>query len=381
MKDFLTLKPVAFGLDISDSSIKVAKLKKGGKNFDLACFGEQLLPEGVIVGGEIKDEKILADFIKKALANTKGEKLKTKEVVVSLPDEKTFLRVIQLPKMAPEELAKAIFFEAENHIPIPLKDSYFDFKVVDPIIDSLDHSDVLLVATPKDVVDSYSRAIKLAGLSPRIFEIESLSVSRALIKNMITVNPVLLIDFGSIRTVLVIFAGRSIRFTSLLSFSSRQLTKDLAAGLKVSLDQARKIKMNHGLEPKIKVQLQEKTGDFKLEKEITENDRILEILDSSLSPLVLEIKEFLNFYYSHRSHEHLLPTRNEIKKILISGGGANLKDLDHYLTKKLGISTIIGNPWTNILPEPEICVPEEYLRKSLGYSETLGLALRGIMAD
>ncbi|MBU4351347.1 type IV pilus assembly protein PilM [Candidatus Parcubacteria bacterium] len=381
MKDFLTLKPVAFGLDISDSSIKIAKLKQRGKDFDLACFGEQSLPEGVIVGGEIRDEKVLADFIKRAIASTRGEKLKTKEVVVSLPDEKTFLRVIQLPKMTSEELAKAVLFEAENHIPIPLKDSYFDFKAVDPIVDHLDHSDVLVVATPKDVVDSYSRVVKLAGLDPRVFEVESLAISRALIKNMITINPVLLIDFGETRTVLVVFAGRSIRFTSLLSFSSKQLTEDLAAGLKVSSDQARKIKMDHGLESKIKVQLQEKTGDFKLEKEIMETEKILEILDSSLSHLILEIKEFLNFYYSHRSHEHLPPTRTEIKKILISGGGANLKGFDDYLTKKLGISTRIANPWTNILPEPETRIPEEYLRRSLAYSETLGLALRGIMAE
>lgn len=381
MFDSLNLKTEAFGLDISDSSVKIAKLKKRKHDFDLACFGEQLIPEGVVVGGDIRDERALADLIKKTLANIKGEKLNTKEVIVSLPDEKTFLRVIQLPKMAPEELEKAVFFEAENHIPIPLKDSYFDFKAVDPIINHLDHGDVLVVATPKNVVDSYSRAVKLAGLSPRVFELESLSISRALIKNMITINPILLIDFGATRTVLVVFAGRSIRFTSLLTFSSKQLTQDLAAGLNVNLDQARKIKIDQGLAPRIKVQLQEKTGDFQLERKITEDEKILGILDSSLSRLVSEIKEFLAFYYSHRDHEHLPPSRNEIKKILISGGGANLKGFDGYLRKKLGISTVIGNPWTNILPEPETRIPEEYLRKSLGYSETLGLALRGIMTE
>ncbi len=144
---------------------------------------------------------------------------------------------------------------------------------------------------------------------------------------------------------------------------------------------AEKIKTDYGLESKIKVQLQEKTGDFNLEKEITENEKILNVLDSSLSQLVLEIKDFLDFYYSHRSHEHLPPTRNEIKKILISGDGANLKGFDHYLTKKLGISTIIGNPWTNILSEPQDRIPEEYLKRSLPHAKIFGLALRGVLSE
>ena len=73
--------------------------------------------------------------------------------------------------------------------------------------------------------------------------------------------------------------------------------------------------------------------------------------------------------------------RNEIKRILISGGGANLKGFDRYLTKKLGISTIIGNPWTNILSEPQNRIPEEYLRRSFSYAKTLGLALRGALPE
>ena len=381
MRDFLTLKQTAFGLDISDSSVKIAKLKRRGKDFDLACFGEELIPKGIIEDGEIKDEQALVTIIKKTLAKVKGEKLKTREVIVSLPDEKTFLRVIQMPKMAPEELAKAILFEAENHIPIPLKDSYFDFEAVDPIVDHLDHCDVLIVAAPQNIVNSYIRAIKLAGLNPYALEIESLSISRALIKNLITVNPVLLIDFGATRTALIVFSGRSIRFTSLLSFASEKLTQDLASGLEINTIEAEKIKTDYGLESKIKVQFQEKTGDFNLEKEITENEKILNVLDSSLSQLVSEIKNFLDFYYSHRNHEHLPPTRNEIKKILISGDGANLKGFDHYLAKKLGISTITGNPWTNILSEPQDRISEEYLKRSLSHAKIFGLALRGALPE
>ena len=39
MLKFLTLKPEAFGLDISDLSLKVIQLERKREGFDLASFG------------------------------------------------------------------------------------------------------------------------------------------------------------------------------------------------------------------------------------------------------------------------------------------------------------------------------------------------------
>jgi len=64
MLEFLTLKPEAFGLDISDLSLKIVKLKKKGKFFSLASFGEFPIKKGIIEKGEIKDQKALSDFCK-----------------------------------------------------------------------------------------------------------------------------------------------------------------------------------------------------------------------------------------------------------------------------------------------------------------------------
>ena len=60
MLEFLTLKPEALGLDISDLSLKIIKLKKGRKFFTLSSFGKEEIEPGIIKGGEIKDEKKLA---------------------------------------------------------------------------------------------------------------------------------------------------------------------------------------------------------------------------------------------------------------------------------------------------------------------------------
>ncbi len=381
MLDFLTLKPTAFGIDISDLSLKIAKLKRKGAEFDLASFGEAEIPQGVIEGGKIKNEEALTEIIRQAVSRVRGEKIKTEEVIASLPEEKAFLRMIQFPKMNFEELEKAVIFEAENHIPIPVKESCLGFEVVEPLVNHLDHFDILLAAIPQKIVDPYIRVLKAAGLRPCALEIESSSTSRALIKNGMALNPVLLVDFGATRTGLIVFSGQSIRFTSSFPTSSTDLTAAIASKLNISSIEAEKIKINYGLEAKTKVGLEEKTGDSELEKEILEDHRILEILTPILSQLTSDIKNFLDFYYSHTSHEHLSPSRHEVKRVLLSGGGANLKGLDRYLARELGLTVVLGNPWINVLNDPQERVPESYLRRSLSYTNALGLALRGVMAD
>ncbi len=120
MLDFLALKPETFGLDISDLSLKIVKLKKKGKAFALVSFGEEKIGPGIIKKGVIKDEEQLSKIIKDSLTKIKGEKLRTEYVAVSLPEEEAFLQVIQMPRMPEEDLKSAVIYEAENYIPLPI---------------------------------------------------------------------------------------------------------------------------------------------------------------------------------------------------------------------------------------------------------------------
>lgn len=314
---FLSLKPEAFGLDFSDLSLKIAKLEKKGKFLNLASWGETKIKPGVIEDGEIKNEDALLGAIKNGLNKIQGKKLRTKYVVASLPEKKAFLQVIQMPKMAEEELKTAVPFEAENYIPLAIEKVYLDFQIIPPVHNSLDHIDVLIAAFPKRTVDPYVSCLKRAGLTPYVLEVESQSISRALIKNGVSAFPLFIIDLGEKRISFIIFSGYSLRFTSSLSPSAQ-------------------------------------------------------------TNLVKEIKKCISYYHSHRAHEHLPPDGREIKKILLCNKGAKLKGLRGFLSKKLKISVELGNPWLNILPEPLKEVPGLPYKESLGYTTALGLALRGV---
>lgn len=388
MLEVLTLKPEAFGLDISDLSLKIIKLKKRGKVFDLAAFGEEKIQPGIIKEGEIKDQKALSVIIQRAIINVKGKKLNTKYVVASLPEERAFLQVIQMPKLSEEDLKSAVVFEAENYIPLPIEKVYLDSQVVQPAYNHLDHCDVLIAALPKITVDPYISVLKLAKLQPIALEIESQAIARALTKNEVSYSPMLLIDLGQTRTSFIVFSGHALRFTSSIPVSSGSFTEIIAKALEVNSEEAERLKIKYGLEEKI--QLKIKNG---VEKKV-ERGKIFEALVPALVDLIQQIKRYLDYYQTHASHEHLPPARGgeahspngrpngrDISKILLCGGGANLKGLPELLSLELKTPVELGNPWVNILPESLKEVPELPFEKSLGFATALGLALRGIKTN
>ncbi len=369
--EFLTLKPEAFGLDFSDLSLKIAKLKKKRRFLDLASWGETEIKPGIIEKGEIKNETALIEIIRNGLAGIKGEKIRSKYVVASLPENRAFFQVIQMPKMKKEELKTAVPFEAENYIPLPLEESYLDFQIIPSLRGHSDHFDILIGAIPKKIVDPYVSCLKKAGLIPLALEVESQPISRALIKNGLSPFPVFIIDFGKSRTSFIIFSGGSLRFTSSISISSQKLTRVIAREFKIDLEEAEKLKTEYGLEII-------KKGKSKLSERIAKSKEIYRAVDPVLSDLSSQVKKYLRYYHTHADQEHFSQGKKNIEKIVLCGRGSNLKGFTNFLSNKFKVPVELGNPWINILPEPLKEVPELSFKESLGYVTALGLALRGI---
>ncbi len=365
MLGFLTLRPEAFGLDISDLSLKILQLKPQRDGFRLASYGEFPIAEGVVVQGEIKDETQLAKILKESLGKVKGQRLSAPYVVASLPEEKAFLQTIQLPQMPPEAVARAVQFEAENYIPYSLDTVYVDSHIIPPFKNHLEHLDVLLASLSRATVDAYVSVIEKAGLTPKIFEIESMAVTRAVIPGEIAASPVLILDLGATRTGLSIFAGYSLRFSASLATSSQEFTKAIQNSLQVTEERAEHLKQMYGVQTS-----PDATGR-----------RIWEALLPLLEDLAEQARKYISYYESHSIHQHLNGEGLLIQKIILCGGGANLPGLPEFFTKALKAETVLGNPWVNILPKTSRELPSLSFQESLEYTTALGLALRGARAE
>ncbi len=202
MLDYLTLKPEAFGLEISGSHLRIIKLRRKG----LVSWGEERLEPGTIKNGELRNEKNFLFSLEKLLKNIEGNPLKTNYAVVSLEEERAFLQTITLPQVEKEYLTKAVFYEAENYIPLKKEESCMDFEVISP-------KEVLVAAYPKDIVLPYLSCLKKTGLRPKALETESQAIARALIKNN---GDYLIVDAKEEKIVILIYSQGTIRFTSTL---------------------------------------------------------------------------------------------------------------------------------------------------------------------
>lgn len=368
MINFLTLKTEAFGVDFSDSSLKIASLKKKGSFFKLKSWGESDLGIDIIEEGEIKDEDKLSQAIKAGIANVKGEKIKNKNVVAAFPEKKAFFEIIKMPRMEKEELSSAVYFEAENYIPLPISESYLDFQIIPHNHGHLSDSlNVLVGAAPRKIVDSYVSCLKKAGLSLFALEIDSQAISRALIKGNVSLHPVLIIDIGKSRTSIIIFSDYSLQFTSSVSFSLDMISEAVSKSLKVEIKEAEKLLFSFL-----------KTEKSARKEKLTQK-KVFDAIIPVYADLISQVKKYIDYYETHSISPG--SKKKKVSKIILSGCGANIRELSDYISLKTKIPVELGNPWVNILPEKIKKIPNLSFKESLSYTTVLGLALRGVQGQ
>ena len=350
------LKLPMLGLDISDLTVKYLKFNLKGEQIFFDFFGEFGLPEGLIKEGEVMDEINLAEAFRKGLGQD-GRKLFSYFSVVSLPEEKSFLRLIQLPKVKAEEIANAVRWEIESNIPLPAEDLTYDYEIIQPLEDHLDHLDVVITAFPKSIVESYLRVLKGAGLRISYLELESQAIVRSAVADLKQKKAIVLVDMGRSRTSLIIVAGGAIFFTTTVKLGGVDLEKDIASKLGVSPERAAFLKETIGL------------------NKIAEGGKIFEVLLPTVSVLAEELKRVVTYYRDHALHAHGgSPT---IESVVLVGGDANLFGLDTFLSSALKLPVSLADPFAVLRGKLGDLLPPMPKNKALKFSTAGGLALRG----
>lgn len=349
--------PPAFGLDISDRTAKFMKLVKNRSGgFDIAYFGETDIPESIVASGEIKKPAELGKLLS-GLRDAEGHPVRDRFVVASLPEEKSFVRIIQLPKVKLQEVDSVIKWEIEGNIPLALSELYFDYEVLDPLANNLDHYDVLVTAFPKSLVDSYVAVLKHEGFVLSALELESQAISRAVIEYQRGKDTVIIVDIGATHTGFVIFGGGSMVFTVSIEIGGKDFDEAIMKNLGVSETEARDLKENIGLDRRYK------------------NGILFEALVPVLSVITDEIKKQFWFYRDHAEHRHGMDP--EIHRIILSGGDANLIGLEKHLSLAIKKEVVMARPFVKILSNERAVLPSLKKNDILRYTTTVGLALRG----
>lgn len=342
-------KPL-FGFDLGSRTAKFMQLSRRGSTPRVLGYGAANFAADAITEGIISDPELIAKAVAPALAHPTAGHISARRVALSLPVAKVFTRILRLPPMTPEDLEQAVHFEAEQYVPVPANDLYIDYEVVksNGTSQGEEHIDVLMVAAPRAIVDSYIKLFDLLNLEIDSIETSLTAVIRAMISAKRSRQLALVIDFGSISADLAIY-DQVIRVTGTVAVGGDTLTNQLVKTLKISADQANEIKYKFGIGP----------GGLQA--------KVMDALEPQLNTLLTETKRVLK-YYQDRS-ENSTPVEN----ITLSGGSASMPGLVDYLYHQLGIPIIIGNSWNNLSTKP---FPLADRHDAPMYTTAIGLALR-----
>jgi len=342
-------KTPPFGLDISDNSVEMISLKGSFKNPRFFAMGRRVLKPGIVEDAKILNKEVLKKILLGLIKFPEFGKIRTNKFIFSLPESKTFTLIFKLPKdLTKKKELDFIKSKVNQNLPFKAEDLYLDFRI--------NTKEVFLVAAAKKIVNDYLEFFKSLGFYPLAIETESESFGRSLIQD--SDGAVLIVDIGARTTNFSIFDAKKLRFSSSFEIAGNKFTECLIDGLKISLNEAERLKKRNGLSPKAK------------------KGRVFLILQKEIQAIVLEIRDIEKYFQKKEN--------KEIKKIILTGGSAMLPILPRYLEENLAKPVIIGEPWTKI--NIDVLRKKQYVKKALNvnpilYTICIGSALRGLMKD
>lgn len=352
-KKIFDLFPSCFGLDLSDLSMKAVWLDRSGKHDSIASFGSVPLLPGSVVDGEIMDPEAVKNAVKNLLEKSGPKRIKTRQVICSLPETKAFLRIISLPKMEEDEVREAIKWEIEANIPLTLDQVYYDWQILElNLTQEKGKISVLVVAVARGVVDQFREVLESVGLDVVGLETESIAQSRSLLAEKNENTTTLIVDVGDRRTSFLIAIGSTPCFTSSAPLSSQMITDAISKTMHLSFEEAEDLKIKHGL------------GSLAFKSPV------LAAAEPILESIATEIEKSIDFYVNNLRYSQAVDT------IVLCGGGSNMNGFLPYLARRLGRPVEFGNPWVNVQLGREIPIIDR--KQSVQYSTAIGLALRGL---
>ena len=349
-------KTPPFGLDISDNSVEIISLKGSFYNPHFFAMGRRVLKPGIVENGKILDKENLRKTLSDLIKLPEFGKIKTNKFVFSLPESKTFTLIFKLPKgLTKKEELDFIKSKVDQNLPFKAEDLYSDFKISYPAKKNY-NAEVFLVAATKEIVNEYLEFFKSLELYPIIMETESESFGRSLIQN--SNEAIMVVDIGARTTNFSVFDAKKLKFSSTFETAGNKFTQGLADGLKISLNEAERLKKKSGLSPKAK------------------DGKVFLIIQKEVQAIVLEIRNIKKYFQKKEN--------KEIKRIILAGGSAMLPLLPKYLEENLGKPVVVGEPWTSI--NIDVLRKKQNIKKALNlnpilYTVCIGSALRGLMRN
>ena len=350
----LLIKKSYVGIDIGHHSIKAVALERVAHGYRATKIASAPTPQDAVKDGVVVDVASTVAAIKDLL---RSNQINAGSAIIAVSGGSVVVRQVRMPRMAEATLRKSIKFEASRYVPSSVEDSFIEFEIIGPVDDN--QMDVLMVAAPKDVVESRVDAVEQAGLDVESVDIEAFAMYRALVEadveNHWSGSTIALVDVGSATTNISVVSHGVFAMTRSIPQGADTLTQALKSYFKLSDEDAEAGKAQLDL------------AELLEEGKPKENPP-LRVLQPHVDDLVREIRRSLNYYQSQQQEG----ASKQIDHILLTGGGAKLAGLGNYFSHKLSIPTTLHDVFAN--PRIHHTAGTEF--SGLDLSVASGLAMR-----
>jgi type IV pilus assembly protein PilM len=320
----MAMKPVV-GIDIGSHSVKLVQLRRVGKGWQLINYGVAPLPTETIVDGALMNSGAIVDAIMQLVATNK---VRHKDVGVSVSGHSVIIKKISLAKMTKEELDETIHWEAEQFIPFDINDVNLDVQIVREDFPSPNQMEVVLVAAKKDMINDYTAVISEAGLTPVLCDVDVFAIQNMFESNY-EVRPdetYALINAGAAVTNIAIVSAGVPTFTRDINIGGNQFTEELQKQLNVSYDEAEALKVGGAAG---------KESDAVVPQDV---EKVLTLVAENVTG---EIQRSLDFFTA-------TSTDSPISRIYFVGGSSKLPSLRKSIEQRTGLKVEVVDPFRNI---------------------------------
>ena len=334
-----------FALDIGSSAIRVVQLHGSGANRALVKYGSVPIDVKVSQSDAPADQAKISQLITALVAETG---ISTKNVAVGLPANKTFVTIVDLPKMSQQELSSTIKYQADQYIPMSADEAKIDAVILGSSPVDPDKIEVLLASVTNKFSEQRMDSI---GFNVIALEPDSIALARSLTPTANSASAQLIIDMGEYATDIVVTLNGAPRLVRTIPTGGQTLLKSAIQNLNIDENQARQFVYKFGLD------------QSKLE------GQIYRALESTAEVVASEVQKSIKFFSTRYQN-------TQLSGITTSGAAAILPGFHQYLSAAAGNAPVqAGNSWQNVSYSNS--AHEQLMAINHQFAVTVGLAQRG----
>ena len=335
-------------LDIGSSAIRMCELSPTKAGYQLTKYVQREF----LIEPSMEEEEKKARRVEVLDAMLKEHKVRMKKTITAVPGQSVFTRNRPLPPVPEHKVTQIVRYEIQQQIPFSLDQIALDYQVLDRT--EAGGYEVMMAAIKVDVVE---KALELLDQTKR--SIDTVDVAPLAAYNWLKHTGefgedgecVALLDLGASTTDIVIQKENQFRFTRSLNMGGNDITSAIAAAFNMTYPEAERLKRERGFAPTGNAQRDGKGG---------------EVIGAILTRLVSEITRSFAYFRSQ-------PGGGPVNRVIVTGGGACLRNIVPYLQRSLGVEVRIAQPLAGVAVGPQAQEASEFPEQS---AVALGLALR-----